>query len=299
MLLMNLMQYDNVISFAFPFQAIVSTILLFILLIVIISIQSYLNVRRVQLIELFHAKEKMERPISSSMFFALFSIFLLGMAFFLISRGRASVVWQDHSNISMIAVTIGIIGGTYLFFHQFSGWLLQTISRRKNSLEGNTVLWTSSLRFSVRSNTLNLTFISLFSAVIILLVGFVSINYAVQFEATGRNLPNDIAFESLDEQTNREIDDIIKESSHPIIYHEKIEGLSGKSISNMGIAFENPEYFTEDMILLPEQQYNELVTLRGHDQLVDLQGNEAVALSQGLTRTFTGEQTARIYRYYK
>ena len=58
MLLMNLMQYDNVISFAFPIQSIASTILLFLLLIVIISIQSYLSIRRVQLIELFHAKEK-------------------------------------------------------------------------------------------------------------------------------------------------------------------------------------------------------------------------------------------------
>lgn len=282
MLLMNLMQYDNVISFAFPIQAIVSTILLFVLLILIISIQSYLNVRRVQLIELFHAKEKMERPIVFSKFWALFAIFLLGVAFYLISRGRASVVWQDYSNISMVAVTIGIIGGTYLFFRQFSGWLLQSLSRRKKSMEGNRVLWTSSLRFSVRSNALNLTFISLFSAVIILLVGFVSINYAVQFEAAGRNLPNDIAFASLDEETNKEIDDMIKESSHPIIYHEKIEGISGKAISDMGIAFENPEYFTEDVLLMTEKRYNEMVSLREHDQQVDLQGNEAVALSQGM-----------------
>ncbi|CAM3187619.1 ABC transporter permease [Filibacter tadaridae] len=282
MLLMNLMQYDNVISFAFPIQAIGSTILLFILLIVIISIQSYLNVRRVQLIELFHAKEKMEKPIPSSRILALFAIFLLGMAFLLISRGRASVVWQDYANVSMIAVTIGIIGGTYLFFRQFTGWLLQMVSRSKKFNEGNTVLWTSSLRFSVRSNTLNLTFISLFSAVIIILVGFVSINYAVQFEAAGRNLPNDIAFESLDEQTNEDIEKIIINSDHRIIYHEIIEGLSGKPATDMGIAFENPEYYTEDIFLLPEKQYNYIVTLRGHDQQIDLQGKEVVALSQGM-----------------
>src|SRR5690606_14844417 len=49
MLLMNLMQYDNVISIAFPAEAIGSTILLFILLILIISIQSYWSIGRVQL----------------------------------------------------------------------------------------------------------------------------------------------------------------------------------------------------------------------------------------------------------
>lgn len=282
MLLMNLMQYDNVISFAFPIQSIASTILLFLLLIVIISIQSYLSIRRVQLIELFHAKEKTDKPISSSTFLALCALFLLGAAFFLISRGRASFFWQDYSNLSMIAVTIGIIGGTYLFFRQFSGWLLQTWSRRKKFMEGNTVLWISSLRFSIRSNTLNLTFISLFSAVIILLVGFVSINYAVQFEATGRNLPNDIAFESLGEQTHEKIEQIIQDSNHPINYRETIEGVFAKPTSDMGIAFENPEYFAGDVFLLPERQFNEIIALREHDHLVDLKGKEAVALSQGM-----------------
>jgi putative ABC transport system permease protein len=281
MLLMNLMQYNQVISLSFPIQAIGSTIGVFLLLAVIISIQSYFMVNRVQLVELFHAKEKIEKPIQPSTTLALLSLILLGVAFVLIGSGKESVVWQDYALTSMIAVTVGIIGGTYLFFRQFSGWLLQMMSRRRKYHEGNTVLWASSLRFQIRSHTLNLTFISLFSTVIILLVSFVMINYKVQFEAVGRNVPNHIAFQSLASVTNEKIDQLIRNSEHSVSDHQTIEALVVEPKTDRAVAFENPEYYTPDVLLIPEKTYNELITLRGDKQTVKLQGNETVALSQG------------------
>ncbi|MDF2717353.1 MAG: hypothetical protein K0R28_4278, partial [Paenibacillus sp.] len=283
MLLMNLMQYDQVISLSFPIQAIGSTIGVFLLLAIIISVQNFLMARRVQLIELFHAKSVMEKPIPSSPVLALLSILLLVQAFILVGSGKGSAVWQDYSLASMIAVTVGIIGGTYLFFHQFVGWLLQRVSRGRRYHEGSTVLWTSPLRFQMRSNTLNLTFISLFSAAIILLTSFVTINYSVQFEATGMNLPNDIAFQSLDRETNEQIDSLITGSEHAVRYRQTIEGAAATPVTDPNEAFENAEYFTPEVLLVPENTYNEVVALRGDDgQLIELQGNEAVALSQGM-----------------
>lgn len=281
MLLMNLMQYDQVISLTFPLQAVGSTIGVFLLLAVIICVQSFLMVRRVQLVELFHAKEKMEKPIKPSTTLALLSVFLLVLAFVLIASGKESMFWQDYALPSMIAVTVGIIGGSYLFFRQFVGWLLQVISRRRKYHEGNTVLWTSSLRFQVRSNTLNLTFISLFSAAIILLTCFVMINYKVQFEAVGRNVPNHIAFQSLDKATNERIDQLISGSKHTIDYHLTIEALVVEPVTDRSVAFENPEYYSSEVMLFPQQTYNELISQRGDKQNVELEGKEAVALSQG------------------
>ncbi|QPA31107.1 ABC transporter permease [Thermaerobacillus caldiproteolyticus] len=280
MLLMNLMQYDDVISFAFPIEAVGLTILLFVLLIGIISVQSYLSVRRVQLVELFHAKAKMEKPLKFSTWLALLSILLLGIAYFLISREGDSVYWKEYTMASAIALTVGIIGGTYLFFRQFFGWVLEKISQGKKYHEGNKVLWISSLRFSIRGNTLNLTFISLFSAVIIFLVGFVSINYSVQFDSARKEFPNDIAFTSQDEKTQKQIEQII-EKDHPIIYHKRIEGLSAKPVTDRKIAFDGADNFTEQLLLFPESQFNDIVSLRGDDQQVNLQNQEAVVLSQG------------------
>jgi putative ABC transport system permease protein len=281
MLLMNLMQYDHVISLSFPIQAIGSTIALFFLLAIIISVQSYWMIRRVQLIELFHAKEKMEKPVQPSAILAILSILLLGLAFFLIGSGKGSVYWQEHALASLITVTVGIIGGTFLFFRQFTGWILQYMSRRNKYHEGNTVLWTSSLRFQIRSNTLNLTFITLFSTIIILLTCFVSINYKVQFEAVGRNLPNDIAFQSLDPQTNDKIDSLIKSSGHAVQFHRTLELLEAEPVSDMSVAFENPEYYTPHVLLISEHDYNEFIALRGDEQPVALQKDEAVTLAQG------------------
>ena len=152
MLLMNLMQYDEVISFTFPLEAIGATIVLFIILTGIISIQSYFSVRRIQLVELFHSGTNLEKLQPASKLLALLSILLLGMAFFLFSRDGTSIVWEDYRLASIIVMAIGLVGGTYLFFRQFSGWLLEIVSRGRKYNEGNRVLWTSSLRFSIRGN---------------------------------------------------------------------------------------------------------------------------------------------------
>ncbi|GGG02308.1 ABC transporter permease [Paenibacillus albidus] len=295
MLLMNLMQYDQVISLSFPVQAMLSTAGLFFLLALIISVQSYIMVNRVQLTELFHAKQRSEKPVRVSAVIAIFSLLLLGMAFALISSGKGSTFWQDYATWSMIAVTIGIIGGTYLFFRQFAGWLLQALSRHKSYHEGNTVLWTSSLRFQIRGNTLNLTFISLFSAAIMMLMCFMTINYKVQFDAVGRNLPNHIAFQSLEQATNAKIDDLIKSSKHEITFHLTHEGLVVSPVTDMHMAVDNPEYYTSDILLVSQRTYNELIAKRGHKQSVKLQGNEAVTLSQGSDfpkRYAPGEQSS-------
>ncbi|GMK43604.1 ABC transporter permease [Paenibacillus glycanilyticus] len=281
MLLMNLMQYDQVISLSFPIGAMATAAGVILLIALIVSAQSYILVNRVQLTELFHAKQKAEKPVRVSPVMAVLAVLLIGVALFLICSGQYSAVWQDYGVFSLIATAIGIVGGTYLFFRQFAGWLLQLISRGRKYHEGNTVLWTSSLRFQIRGNTLNLTFISLFSAVIVMLLCFVTINYKVQFEAVGRNVPNSIAYESLDSATNQKIDEMIKGSDHDIHYHLKPEALVVEPVTERGIAFDNPEYYVPGLWLISQKDYNELIGLRGDKQKVELKGMEAVALSQG------------------
>ncbi|ACT04655.1 ABC transporter permease [Paenibacillus sp. JDR-2] len=281
MLLMNLMQYDQVISLSFPIGAMATAAGVILLIALIVSAQSYILVNRVQLTELFHAKQKAEKPVRVSPVMAILAILLIGLALFLICSGQYSAVWQDYGVFSLIATAIGIVGGTYLFFRQFAGWLLQMISRGRKYHEGNTVLWTSSLRFQIRGNTLNLTFISLFSAVIVMLLCFVTINYKVQFEAVGMNVPNAIAYETLDSAANQKIDEMIEGSGHEINYHLKPEALVAEPVTDRGVAFDNPEYYVPGLWLIAEKDYNELIGLRGDKQKVELKGMEAVALSQG------------------
>ncbi|TYP69709.1 ABC transporter permease [Paenibacillus methanolicus] len=281
MLLMKLMQYDSVISLSFPIEAIGTTVAVLLALAVIVTLQSHFVIRRVQLIELFRAKERMEKPIRANRWLALLAVILIAAAFIVIGGGATSVMWQDYPLPSMLIITVGMIGGTFLFFRQFTGWLLQFISNRRRYFEGGTMLWTSALRFQVRGNTLNLTFITLFGTLIMLLTCFVTINYKVQFDAVGMNLPNDIAYEAKDPAVRAEAEAIINESAHGITWQRSLEALAAEPSTPLDETFENPEYFFPQVLLIAQQAYNDIVELRGDDQTVELHGDEAVSLSQG------------------
>lgn len=280
-LLMNLMHYKEDISFAFPIEAIVSTILLFALLIVIITIQSYINIRRVQLVELFHAREKMDKPLKFSMPMALMSIILIALSFYTITLSGVNNIWKDYFTETLIATTVALILGTYLFFRQLSGWVLQKMSQSKNYFVGNKMLWISSLRFSIRGNTINFTFNSLISALIIFAVGFIAVDYAVKADVVKKEFPNHIAFSTQDNETQKQIEQIMSDS-HPIIAHETITGIKTEKIPNRDTFFSYPEYYTEEFYLFSESQLNAIIDLRGVGEKVELEAEEAIVLTRGI-----------------
>lgn len=279
--LMNLMHYNDDISFAFPLEAIASTILLFALLIVIITIQSYFNVRRVQLVELFHAKEKMDKPLKFSMTLAILSIILIAASYYTITIAGDTDIWKDYFKETLIATSVALIVGTYLFFRQFSGWILQKMSQSKNYFNGTKMLWISSLRFSIRGNTVNFTFISLISAIVIFGVGFIAVDYAVKGDVVKKEYPNHIAFSTQDDETQKQIEQIMNDS-HPIIGHETIKGIQTGKIQNRKTFLSYPEYYTEEFHLFSESQLNAIVDLREVGEKVDLEGEEAIVLTRGL-----------------
>lgn len=280
-ILMNLMRYNDDISFAFPLEAIVSTILLFTLLICIITIQSYFSIRRVQLVELFHAKEKMDKPLTFSMPLAILSILLIVASYYTITLAGDTDIWTDYFKETLIATTVALIVGTYLFFRQFSGWILQKMSQSKNYFNGNKMLWISSLRFSIRGNTVNFTFNSIISAVVIFSVGFIAVDYAVKGEVVKKEFPNHIAFSAQEDETQKQIEQIMNDS-HPINGHETITGIQTEKIQNRKTFFSHPEYYTEEFYLFPESQLNAIVDLRKVGEKVDLEGKEAIVLTRGL-----------------
>lgn len=281
MVLMNLMHYKEDISFSFPLEAVSLTILLFALLILIITIQSYFNVRRVQLIELFHAKEKMDKPFKFSSPLAIASILLIAGSYYTITLSGHSDIWKNHFNETLIATTVALIVGTYLFFRQFSGWNLQKMSQGKNYFHGNKMLWISSLRFSIRGNTINFTFNALISAVVIYAVGFIAVDYAIKGQVVKKEFPNHLAFSTPDEESLKKIEQIINDS-HPIIAHETITGIQTENIQDRQSFFSSPEYYTEEFYLFPESQLNAIVDLREVGDKVNVEGEEAILLTRGV-----------------
>jgi putative ABC transport system permease protein len=281
MVLMNLMHYKDDISFAFPLEAIILTILLFALLIGIITIQSYFNVRRVQLVELFHAKEKMDKPFKFSFGLSVLSILLIVASYYTITLSGHTDTWKDHFKETLIATTVALIVGTYLFFRQFSGWILQKMSQSKNYFNGDKMLWISSLRFSIRGNTINFTFNSLISAVVVFAVGFIAVDYAIKGQVVKEEYPNHLAFSTPDDESLKQIEEIINDS-HPITAHETITGIQTEKIQDRKPFYSHPEYYTEEFYLFPESQLNAIVDLREVGKKVDVKGEEAILLTRGI-----------------
>lgn len=143
------------------------------------------------------------------------------------------------------------------------------------------MLWISSLRFSIRGNTINFTFNSLISAMIIFTVGFIAVDYAIKEEVVKKEFPNHLAFSTQDEETQNEIEQLINDS-HPIIAHETITGIQTEKIQNRNAFLTYPEYYTEEFYLFPESQLNAIVDLRGVGEKVELEGEEAIVLTRGI-----------------
>lgn len=289
--LMNLMHYKDDISFAFPLEAIALTILLFLVLTGIITIQSYWNIRRVQLVELFHAREKRDKPFTFSMLLALLSIVLIAASYYTIALSGHTDLWKDHFNETLLATTVALIAGTYLFFRQFSGWVLQKMSQSPNYWTGNKMLWISSLRFSIRGNTLNFTFNSLLSAFVIFAVGFIAIDYANKADVVKTEFPNHIAFSTQDAETQKQMEQIMNDS-HPILGHVTVTAIQTEKIPNRQMFFSYPAYYTEQFYIFPESQLNAIVDLRGVGEKVDVEGGEAIVVARDLDErtTYTSSQ---------
>lgn len=283
MLLMKLMEYDQTVSLSFRPGAIGTTALVFAAIILIISVQNLVMVRRVQLVELFRARATSEKPIAASPVLALLAVGLLAQAYALILLGRDSFFWKEYGTLSLIAVSVGITAGTWLFFRQFTAWLLGRLRKTPRYHEGHTMLWSSALRFQARSSVLNLTFITLFSSALILLTSFVAINYSVQFSAVEKNLPNDFAFETIDEATVAQIDAVIRGADgHAVNDYRVLHTLKADAVTNREIAFQNEDYFSPGVLLVAESAFKQFEQLRGHPAPKPLAGNETIALSAGI-----------------
>jgi putative ABC transport system permease protein len=155
------------------------------------------------------------------------------------------------------------------------------MSQSKNYFHGNKMLWISSLRFSIRGNTLNFTFNSLISAIVIFAVGFIAVDYAVKADVVKKEFPNHFAFSTQDDKTQKQIEQMMNDS-HPIIAHETITGIQTDKIPNRKTFYSYPEYYTEEFTLFPESQLNAIVDLREVGEKVDVEGKEVIVLSRGI-----------------
>ncbi|MDN4606145.1 ABC transporter permease [Sporosarcina highlanderae] len=183
LLLMKTIGFDGFIEVEFSTAAVIQTVIVFIAIIILTSIQMVVAVYRNTLLGLFNAEKKGEHPKKPKAFRSAF-LAILGMVLITFGYWLSGRMLNALLLINMIVVLFTTILGTYLLFRVAIGWLLYQIRKRKQGHLGlNNSLSIAPIMHRMKGNANSLTIITVLSAMTLtMLAGVYSLYYSTEKE---------------------------------------------------------------------------------------------------------------------
>ncbi|MGF9975277.1 FtsX-like permease family protein [Viridibacillus arvi] len=263
MLLLKLLGAPIEVSFSIPLEAILTTTLVFTIITIFTSVQSYLLIYRFQLIELFHAEKKGEKVPKASLFSA-------GLAFVLLT----SSYWLMFNGMAMLAIPLVVIG-TYLLFRSLTVYLLKRAQKKKAKYyHGINIIGTSHLLYRVRGNALMLTIIALLitGAIPYIQAGFSE--YAMTEKDARNSAPFSYIYLSKDKAIDQQINHIIaNDKNHPITEQLDIPIISVKGTTTAPFQDNNDLSIN----LMAEQTFHQVKKILDLGDIPPISGEQAIA----------------------
>ncbi|WP_100405669.1 FtsX-like permease family protein [Bacillus solitudinis] len=251
LLLMKLIGYETFIEVSFSTAAIIQTVVVFIAIFALTTIQMIYTVYRNTLLALFNSDKKGEHPKKPktviSAFLALLGIALIAFGYWF--SGRMINSWLF---VNMLIVLTATILGTYLMFRVTISWLFYQIRKRKQGHLGlMNSLSLAPLMHRLKGNANSLTIITVLSAMTLTMIaGSYSLYYATERE-TRAMMPFDFMFEN-NEEFALEISEEL--NSRGIVYqHNQVDMIVVPAIFNNDLLPTQNDTAT-DIVLLSEQQ---------------------------------------------
>lgn len=194
LLLMKLVGFEGFVALTFSGTAVLQTAVVFIVLILLTSLQMLVTVRRNSLLSLFNADKTGEHPKKPK---AVFSAFLavLGIVLIVFGYWLSGHMLNEYLLLNMLGVLFTTILGTYLIFRVTISWLFYQIRQRQNGHLGlNNSLSLASLMHRLKGNANSLTIITVLSAMTLAMVaGAYSLYYSTDKTARASK-PFDMTF---------------------------------------------------------------------------------------------------------
>ncbi len=200
LILMKLVRLDGLPAIDFSLPATFDTAIVFVLVVVITSIQMILMIYRSTLLRLFQADQQPDlssQPPSKlasilTAIYALLGIVLIGYGYELSGR-----MVDEQLTLNALLVLVSTITGTYLLFRVTIRWCFSWLRKRKN---GNLGLYNSlslaPLMHRMKGNANSLTLITILSALTITLVAMAYSAYYSAEQETRMAMPYDFSFEN-------------------------------------------------------------------------------------------------------
>lgn len=219
-LLLKLMGLDIEIGLAFSTNAVVETMIVFLIIFLFTSLQGYRVIYRFKLIELFHATKKGEELPKARIISVILGLAALAGAYWFALQDVTSEAWRILS-LSMPIVIIALtILGTYFIFNSVLVYVLHIMKKRNTwAWKGLNLMTASQLLYRIRGNAKTLTIIAALSATTITAGGAV---FGLYYD-TEKNVQQYTPFSFMWEGQKEAIDDsIVKESIRVDTKHIRI-----------------------------------------------------------------------------
>lgn len=289
MILIKLMGFSIVITFSFSTSAVVQTVIVFLIINSLTSLQGYSIIFRFKLIELFHAEKKGEKPFKPSTIVAILSLLLIGVSYWLLLSAYESKNWEEHFGRNLL-ITLGMmIAGSYFLFHSLSGFILKMLQTNKRFYyKWANLITVTQLRNRLKTNAVILTVISVLNAVTLIAYGF---SYSMYYNAmttikdfTPYSYQYNVTGTDADDRINQFI---LTNEDHPVLFSKKWDYLMvNADATKLQTIPSGYHYYQEKVALVPLKTYNELAEKLNNPKINSLKANEGVAIA----KNFIGSQ---------
>lgn len=293
-LLMKMMTVNASLDLSISWEAVMNTLVVFMIITLLTSIQGYRLIYRFKLIELFHADQQQDTPPKASMLTALASIVFIGIGYWLALQNLlTSAIWAKIGiMLTPLIILITVILGTYLLFNTLTVALLQLFRKNKKQYwRGINLIGASQLLFRIKGNARTLTIFAVLSATTLTAVGTAySFYYNSEMNAALAN-PNSFMFIGKDQQTVDRVTQTIQQSpEHKLLYYTSVPVLElDADYSNVKQSLGASE---RTVAVIASHDFNQLAKLQGKEGDLKLIGNEAAALEpsyvEGISPDYVG-----------
>ncbi len=296
MLIFKLMRNIETVKFLVPFEAVRSTVFIFIGLFLLASVLSSIQISRLKLIDLFSAHKKREKEPKSNIILTVLSIALIVFGYWLSQHMFMNSLFGNNIFVSALVILTTVILGTFGLFSFAVIFITKLAKKNKKSYyKDKNLISISNLSYRIKSQARTLAIITVLSGSAMTAMGVVYCSYydqIVQFQAKQPFSYN--LFEIDDDNTENEILSIInKYDKHKITGKIKnkivtVEGSIDSKEENNIIS----QFFSNkmDVNVISESQYNDIMKARNKDNKLNLNSNECFLQSYiAMNFTLTGD----------
>ncbi|NKQ22566.1 ABC transporter permease [Brevibacillus laterosporus] len=272
-LLVYLMNIDMQVNFEIPLEAITQTATVFFVLILFTSLQGYILIYRFKLIELFRAEQEGESVPKGSVILALFSVFLIGSAYFLAAN------FMNYFDVLIAFYIIGgTVLGTYILFHYFLIFYFKRARKNKRSFyNGLNMVSKGQLLYRIKGNATALATITVVSTITICAVGTAATFYFNVNDVTAQSNPYSYSYHKDGKDWNNEVEKALANAKdkNPIQLEMEVPYTVVKTEDEKKASFSLQYRTSEGIYLLGQSKYNELAKAMNRES-VEVKSGEVV-----------------------